>query len=83
MKLISGGMIGNSNRIDTNLKGWIQNIPPKEINPIMFLQKKFYSNKNYRTAHWVGYYKLKELDINYFFKIKHMNEKKWNLNRLK
>ena len=39
MKLISGGMIGNSNCIGTNLNGWIQNIPPKEINPIQFIQK--------------------------------------------
>ena len=40
-KLISGGMIGNYNYIGTNLNGWIQNIPPKEINPILFLQKSF------------------------------------------
>ena len=39
MKLISGGMIGNCNCIGTILNGWIQNRPPKEINPIQFLQK--------------------------------------------
>ena len=35
---------------------------------------KFYLNKNDRTAHWVGHSKLKELDINDFFEIKHTNE---------
>ena len=41
MKLISGGMIGDYNCIVTNLNGWILNITPKEINPILFLQKSF------------------------------------------
>ena len=36
--------------------------------------KKFYLNKNDRTAHWVGHSKLKELFINDFFKRKQMNE---------
>ena len=40
MKLISSGMIGNSNFIGTNLNGWIQNLSTKGINPIQFLQKK-------------------------------------------
>ena len=40
MNLISGVMIGNFNYIGTNLNGWIQNLPPKEITPIQFLQKK-------------------------------------------
>ena len=39
MKLRSGGMIGNSNFIRTNFNGWILNIPQKEINPFLFLQK--------------------------------------------
>ena len=30
MKLISGGMIGDSNCIGTNLNGWIQNIYPQK-----------------------------------------------------
>ena len=55
MKLISGVIIGNSNYIGTNLNGCILNLPPKEINPIMFLQKKFYIDKNDRTAHFFGY----------------------------
>ena len=59
MNLISGGMTGNSNCMGTNLNEWIQNIPPKEINPIMFLQKKFYLNENGRTDHWVRHYKVK------------------------
>ena len=29
MKLISGGIIVNSNCIGTNLNGWIQHLPPK------------------------------------------------------
>ena len=58
MKLISGGMIQNSNLIGTNLNGWILNIPQKEINPIQFLQKKIHC-ENFRTAHFVGYSKLK------------------------
>ena len=41
MKLISGGMIVNSDCVGTNLNGWILNITPKEINPILFLQKCF------------------------------------------
>ena len=32
-------------------------------------------NKNYRSAHFVGHSKLKELDIDGFYKIKKMNEK--------
>ena len=72
MKLISGGMIVHFNCIGTNLNGWIQNLPPKGINLIQFIQT-VYLNKKDRTAHWVGNSKLKELDINDFFKIKHMD----------
>ena len=36
-------------------------------------------NKNDRTAHFVGHFKLKELDIDDFYKRKQMM-KKWNLN---
>ena len=39
MKLISGGMIGDYNCIGTNLNGLILNLPSKEINPFLFLQK--------------------------------------------
>ena len=46
----------------------------KRNKPYSVSSKKLYSNKNDRTAHWVGHPKLKELDINYFFKIKQMNE---------
>ena len=41
MKLISGGMIVNSNYIGTILNGWIQKPSSKGINPIQFLQKSF------------------------------------------
>ena len=34
MKLISGGMVGDSNCIGTSLNGWIQNLSTKGINPI-------------------------------------------------
>ena len=38
MKLISGGMIGNSNYIGTRLNGWIQNLSLKGNNPIQFFK---------------------------------------------
>ena len=41
MKLISGGMIGNSNYIGTILNELILNITPKELKSFMFLQKSF------------------------------------------
>ena len=74
MKLISGEMIGNSNGIGTKLKASILNLPPKYINLILFLQF-FYINKSDRTAHFVVYYKLKELYINDSFKGKQGSEK--------
>ena len=46
-------------------------IYPKGYKPYYVSSKKFYIDKNYRTAHWVGYSKLKELGINDF----QMNEK--------
>ena len=39
MNIIGGGIIGNSNCIGTSLNGFILNQPPKELNPIQFLQK--------------------------------------------
>ena len=41
MKLISGGIIGNSNCIGTNFNGSILNLTPKELNPFLILQKRF------------------------------------------
>ena len=41
MKLIGGVMIENSNNIGTSLTGLILNITPKNLNPFMFLQKRF------------------------------------------
>ena len=41
IKLISGGMIGNSNYIGTSLSGSIQEVKSKEKNPTKFLQRKF------------------------------------------
>ena len=41
---------------------------PKRFKPYSVPSKKFYIDKNDRTAHFVGYYKLKELDINDFLK---------------
>ena len=40
----------------------------------MFLQK-VYISLNDRAAHFVGHSRLKELDIDDFYKRKHMNEK--------
>ena len=74
MKLTSGVMIGNSNCIGTNLIRWILNLPPKRYKPYSVSSETFYIDKNDRTAHWVGHYKLKELNINDLFNIKHMNE---------
>ena len=47
----------------------------KSDKPYSVSSKCFYLNKNDRTDHWVGYSKIKELDINDFFKRKQMNEK--------
>ena len=41
MKLLSGGMIVDSNHIGTILNGWIQEFKPKGINPFQFLQENF------------------------------------------
>ena len=79
INLIGGGMIGNSNCIGTSFNGLILNIPPKELNPFLSLQKNNYIGKNDRTAHFVGHSRLKELDINDFYKRKQMNEE-WKLN---
>ena len=42
IKLISGGMIGNSNYIGTSLSGSIQEFKSKGNNHIQFLQRIFY-----------------------------------------
>ena len=60
MKLISCGMIGNSNCIGTNLNGLILNITPEIVKPFSVSSKTFYIDKSDRTAHFVGYYVLKE-----------------------
>ena len=41
MKLISGGMNIDSNYIGTILNGLILNLTPKELDPFLFLQKRF------------------------------------------
>ena len=41
---------------------------PKRVKPFSVSSKKFYMNKNDRTAHFVGRSKLKELYINDFYK---------------
>ena len=41
MKVISGEMIGDSNRIGTNLNGSILNLTPKELNHFIFIKKRF------------------------------------------
>ena len=46
---------------------------PKIVRPFLVSSKKFYISKNDRTTHFVGRYKLKELDIDDFYKRKHMN----------
>ena len=71
MKLISGGMIGNSICIGIIFNGLIQELKLKGKNPIKFCQK-YYLNKNERTSHWVGHSDLKELGTIDFFKRKQM-----------
>ena len=73
MNQIGGGIIGNSNCIETSLNGLILNQSPIELQPIQFIQK-FHINNNDRTAHFVGQYKFKELDIDYFYERKQTNE---------
>ena len=73
MKLIRGGMIGNSNYIGTRLNGLIQEVKSKGKNLFSFF-KTIFINKNDRTSHWVLYSYLKELDINNLFERKHMIE---------
>ena len=63
MKLIGGGMIGDSNSIGTRLNGLIQELKPEGKRPFQFLQI-FYINKGDRTSHWFGHSKLKELYTN-------------------
>ena len=52
-------MVGNYNYIGTSLNVWIQKLSLKRINPVQFLQKKFYLNKNDITSHWVAHSQLK------------------------
>ena len=47
---------------------------PKIFKHFSVSSKKFYISKNDRTAHFVGHSKLKELDIDYFYKRKQTNE---------
>ena len=74
MNLIDGGMIGNSNCIGTSLNGSDPKSNPKIVKPFSVSSKQLYIHKNDRAAHFVGRSKLKELDIDYFYKRKQMNE---------
>ena len=47
---------------------------PKRVRPFSVSSKKLYISKNDRTAHFVGHYQLKELDINDFYKRKQINK---------
>ena len=47
---------------------------PKRVKPLSVSSKTFYIDKSDRTAHFVGHYVLKELDINDYYKRKQMNE---------
>ena len=47
---------------------------PKRVKPFSVSSKKLYINRNDRAAHSVGYSRLKELDIDGFYKRKYMNE---------
>ena len=41
---------------------------PKTVKPFLVSSKKFYINNNYRTAHFVGHFKLTPLDVVDFIK---------------
>ena len=47
---------------------------PKRVKPFSVSSKKLYMSRNDRTSHFVGHYRLKELDIDDFYKRKQMNE---------
>ena len=47
---------------------------PIIVKPYSVYSKNIYISNNYRTAHSVGHSKLKELDIDDFYKRKLMNE---------
>ena len=47
---------------------------PKRVKPYSVSSKKLNISNNYRAAHFVGHSKLKELDIDNFYKRKQMNE---------
>ena len=47
---------------------------PKRLKLVSVSSKVLYISKNDRTAHFVGHSKLKELDIDDFYKRKQMNE---------
>ena len=53
---------------------WVYPKSNPKIVKHFFVSSKKYISKSYRTAHCFGHSKLKELDINDFYKIKLMNE---------
>ena len=54
MRLISIGMIGNSNYIGTSLSELIQEVKSKE-KTYSVPSKKYFIDKDFRTAHLVGH----------------------------
>ena len=57
-----------------NLEWFNPKSTSKRVKPFSVPSKEFYISKNDRTAHFVGCSQLKELDIDYFYKRKQMNE---------
>ena len=58
-----------------NMLEWVDpKSTPKRVKPFSVSSKKFYMNNNDRTAHFVGHYKLKELNIDDLYKRKQMND---------
>ena len=47
---------------------------PKRVKPFSVSSKMFYISKNDGKAHFVGHCRLKALDVDDFYKRKHMNE---------
>ena len=62
-------------QLHCNNIGWVDpKYNPKIVKPFSVSSKTFYISKSDRTDHFVGHYKLKELDINDLYKRKEMNE---------
>ena len=75
MKLIGREIIVNFNCIGKKLEWVDPKYNPKIVKPYYVSSKNFHVSKSDRKAHFFCHYRLKELDIDGFYKRKQMNEK--------